>query len=122
MVWATTSARDTRCSGAACPISTWSPAAGPRRLFTVDLARSLPLRLVVGGRPLLYADSGIENINTAVYYAAAHPPASTLPGSAKSGPIPSPGGRRSLGFLGRGESSFRCATHRVQPVAGRKRP
>ena len=52
MVWtfATASARDTRCLRGACPIATWSPAAGPRRLFTVDHARSLPLRLVIGGR------------------------------------------------------------------------
>ena len=29
----TTSARDTRCSDAACPISTWSPPSGPLRAF-----------------------------------------------------------------------------------------
>ena len=39
--------RDTRCSGAACPISTWSPPDGPRRVFTL-LHDARPVLLNLG--------------------------------------------------------------------------
>jgi hypothetical protein len=47
--WAftTTSARDTRCSDAACPISTWSPLDGPLRVFTL-LHDARPVLLNLG--------------------------------------------------------------------------